>query len=127
MTAHNRKRKARNDLIFIAGLLAVLAVAGACLIFLRGEGSTVTIKVDQQVLGVYSLSENRVVDIPAKGGHNRLVIRDGQAQMEYATCPDGICVAHHPIHRSGESIICLPNKVVVEITGEAENTPDIVL
>lgn len=129
MTAHNNQHKVRNDLIFIITLLVVVAIAGACLFFLRGEGNTVTVKVDTKVFGVYSLSEDRVVDIPSQHGHNRLIIRGGQAMMEYATCPDGICVAHHPIHREGESIVCLPNKVVATVTSESADPqqPDIVL
>lgn len=127
MNTRNSKHKVRNDLLFITALLAVVAVAGACLFFLRGEGNTVTIKVDGQVIGSYALSQERVVDIPTDHGHNRLVIRGGEAVMESATCPDGICVAHHPIHRDGESIVCLPNKVVVSVTGEDEQAPDIVL
>ena len=127
MTAKKPVRKIRNDLIFIAALLTVIAIAGACLYLLRGEGTTVTIKVSTKVVGVYALSEDRVVDIPSEAGHNRLIIQNGEARMETATCPDGICVAHHPIHRQGESIVCLPNQVVVEISGEATEGPDIVL
>ena len=130
MATQTNKKKARNDLIFILALLAVLAIVGGCLLLLRGEGNTVTVQVDQQVYGTYSLAENRVVDIPsAEGGHNRLVIQDGQAHMESASCPDGICVAHHPIHRDGESIVCLPNRVVITVTlaDGAEESPDIIL
>ena len=128
MAAQN-KRKIRNDVLFIASLLAVLLVAGACLFFLRGEGNTITVKVDQQVVGTYTLSQDQVVEIPSEQGHNRLVIQDGKAFMETATCPDGICVGHQPIHRNGESIVCLPNKVVVTVTVDAADPdqPDIVV
>ena len=122
-----RNRQARNDGILILALLVVLAIAGACFFLLRGEGSTVTIKVDQRVVGVYPLSEDRVVDIPSETGHNRLVIQDGKASMESATCPDGICVAHYAIHRNGESIVCLPNKVVVTVTTDNAAEPDLVV
>ena len=60
------------------------------------------------------------------GGHNRLVIKDGKAWVEEASCPDGICAAHKPIHREGESIVCLPNKVVVTVvTAEGGDNPDV--
>lgn len=127
MTTQRNHKKIRNDCLFIAALLMVVAVAGGCLYFLRGEGRWVTVKVEARVYGVYALSENRVVDIPTPHGHNRLVIQDGTAYMESATCPDGICVAHHPIHREGESIVCLPNRVVVTVSGETTDAPDIVL
>ena len=49
---------------------------------------------------------------------NTLVIKDGEASMTEADCPDGICVAHRPIKNTGESIVCLPHKIVVEIQSE---------
>ena len=114
-------RKLRNDLIWIAALLAVAALAGLLLFLLRGEGERVAVTVDGEPYAVYPLSEDTVVDIRtgAGGGQlNRLVIRDGHAFVETATCPDGICAAHHPISREGESIVCLPHRVIVTVEQE---------
>lgn len=125
----DKTRLRRNDVIFIAALLAVVAIAGACLYFLRGEGNTVTVTVDGEVYATYSLAVDRVEDIhTGKDGLNRLVIKDGKAWVETASCPDGICAAHKPIHREGESIVCLPNKVVITVsTADSGNQPDIVV
>ena len=38
--------------------------------------------------------------------------------MEEADCPDRLCMRRGAIRYAGDSIICLPNKVVVEISGE---------
>lgn len=123
------KRRVRNDVIFIAALLAVIAVAGACLYLFRGEGDTVTVSVDGKVIATYPLGVDRVEDIRTDGdGLNRLVIKDGKAWVETASCPDGICAAHKPIHREGESIVCLPNKVVITVkTADNADSPDIVV
>lgn len=126
----NGNTKRRNDVIFILALLLTVMVAGCLLYFLRGAGDTVTITVDGAPYGTYPLSANTTVEIPTGDEElNRLVIRDGVAYMESATCPDGICAAHRPISRSGESIVCLPHRVVVTvITAEkGEATPDIVV
>ena len=124
-----KKRLRRNDVIFIAALLAVVAIAGACLYFFRGEGDTVTVSVDGKVIATYPLAVDRTEDIlTGENGLNRLVIRDGKAWVETASCPDGICAAHKPIHREGESIVCLPNKVVVTVqTADTADQPDIVI
>ena len=129
MDKTEKKRLRRNDAIFIAALLAVVAIAGACLYFFRGEGDTVTVSVDGTVIATYPLNVDRVEDIHTDGdGHNRLIIRDGKAWVETASCPDGICAAHKPIHREGESIVCLPNKVVITVhTAETTDEPDIVV
>ncbi len=49
------------------------------------------------------------------GGYNEIVIKDGTAYIEAASCPDKICVHHRPIRYNGETVVCLPNKLVIEI------------
>lgn len=129
MEKSEKKRLRRNDVIFIVALLLVVTVAGACLYLFRGEGDTVTVSVDGKVVATYPLDVNRVEDIQTgTDGLNRLVIRDGKAWVETASCPDGICAAHKPIHREGESIVCLPNRVVIAVqTADPTEQPDIVV
>ena len=129
-SAYGGGRTFRNDLLLIGGLLTVVMVAGLCLFFLREAGDTVTVTVDGKPYGSYPLSEERVVEIRTgdEGEElNRLVIREGEAYMETATCPDGICAAHKPISRNGESIVCLPHKVVATVErASSDKQPDIV-
>ncbi len=120
----------RNDIIFIAAILLIAAVGILYLFVFRSGGDTVKVTIDGELYGIYPLSENITVDIRTSANSsqlNRLTIRDGKAYMESATCPDGICVDHHPIFRNGESIVCLPNKVVVTVFTEKDaSSPDIV-
>ena len=122
-------RKFRNDLIFIAVLLVLVILAGLAFLLLRGEGDTVTVTVDGRVYGTYPLSEDLTLDIRTGGEGeelNRLIIRGGEAFVETATCPDGICAAHKPIFRDGESIVCLPHKVVITVKQtEPSEGPDV--
>lgn len=46
--------------------------------------------------------------------------------MTDADCPDGLCVNQRPISSDGESIICLPNQVVVQIVSQDESELDAV-
>ena len=125
-----RKSIRRNDILLVAALLLAAAVGALCLFLFRGAGDTVRVTVDGELYGVYALSENRTEDIYTgkdTGQHNRLVIRDGKAFIETATCPDGICAAHRPIYRDGESIVCRPHGVVVTVTAApTDDTPDAV-
>ena len=128
-TAAGGGRKFRNDLIFIAAILVIVAMVAAVLFFLRGEGSTVQVEVDGTVIGTYPLSVDREVEIKTgENGEelNLLVIKDGKATVTAATCPDGICAAHRPISREGESIVCLPHKVVVTVIGGSGEDPDVI-
>ena len=128
------KRKRRNDLIFIAALAVVTMAAGMCFYYLRPPGDTVEVLIDGVSYATYSLDEDRVVDIDTGDDgsqHNRLVIRDQTAFVESASCFDGICAGHRPISREGESIACLPHRVVIIVRpaadGRTDSTPDIVV
>lgn len=122
--------KRRNDIIFIIALLLISAIGLVYLFVFRDSGDTVKVTVDAKPYGIYSLSEDIIEEIISGDNgeeRNLLVIKDGKAYVESASCPDGICSAHRPIFRNGESIVCLPNKVVITvITADTQDTADIV-
>ena len=130
-TAKNGGRLFRNDVIFIVVLLFVVSALGLCFYLFRGEGDFVVVTVDGKEFGRYSLTEDITVEIRTGAQNeelNLLVIKDGQAYVETATCPDGICAGHKPISREGESIVCLPHKVVITVYAtEEKDAPDIVV
>ena len=64
--------------------------------------------------------------IRINGGTNILTIKNGKAKMTDADCPDQLCVHQKAASKNHESIICLPNKVVVEVDGSEESEFDAV-
>jgi hypothetical protein len=44
--------------------------------------------------------------------------------MAEADCPDGLCVKQHKIDKTGQTIVCLPHRVVIEIEGGQTNELD---
>ena len=126
-----KKHNIRNDLILIICILLIAAAGLMYLNFFRTPGNMVSVSIDGTEYGVYSLSQDITEDIYSgdnNQNHNRLVISNGKAYMETATCPDGICVSHKPVFRDGESIVCLPNRVVITvITEDKTDNPDIIV
>ena len=55
---------------------------------------------------------------------NLLVIKDGKADVTEADCPDKLCVHQKAISKTNETIVCLPNKVVVQVIGAGESELD---
>ena len=55
-----------------------------------------------------------------QGGMNHIVIQDNAVYMSDADCPDKLCVHTGTIHKTSETIVCLPHRVVVEITGTTD-------
>ena len=64
----------------------------------RKEKGQVIISVSGEEYGVYSLAEDRTISV---NDTNRLIIENGTAKMEWADCPDQICVNHRQISRDG--------------------------
>ena len=125
---HMKTRLLRNDLILIA-VLVIIVAAVMGLLLSRGNGDTVQVTVNGEFFAEYALTDTLTQEIrTGESSWNRLVIRDGQAFVEDASCPDGICAAHRPITRDGESIVCLPHGVVITVIRAAsEDAADIVV
>ncbi len=121
-----KNKKLKNDVIFILSLLLIFSSVGLTVMLTGETGDTITVTVDEAVFGEYPLNRDTVVEIRVGDHLNVLVIENGRAFVESADCPDGICASHRPIFRDGESIICLPNKVVISVSANDENAPDII-
>ena len=106
-------------ILLLAGLVLVL-----CVYLTSTAGETVIISVDGEVLYELPLVEDTELLIETEDGNNLLIIQNGRVWMEEADCPDKLCVEHSAISRSGQSIICLPHKVVVSISGNSEAEVD---
>lgn len=74
------------------------------------EGEQITITVDGQLYGTYSLKEDQTIEI---NGTNVCRIEDGKAKMIQADCPDHLCMHQKAVDENGGTITCLPNKVVI--------------
>ncbi len=102
-------------------ILLVFGLALSALSFFSGTaGQKVQIEVDGRPYGVYSLAENQTIEIKENDHTNKITIKDGTVQMAYSDCKNQICVNDGKISMTNQSIVCLPNKVLVEITGGEE-------
>ncbi len=103
-------------------LLILIVAAGLIISFgplaKKAGGTDVRVTLDGDTYGIYSLAEDRTITIEKDGHTNVIVIEDGTVHMESSTCKNQICVKHGKISLKGDSIVCLPNRVVVEIEGE---------
>lgn len=117
------KRIGKRDILLLAViLLAALAFWGGFHLKNRGEGRKVQVTVDGKLYGIYDFEKNaQKIPITIDGEvTNTLVIQDHKADMTDADCPDQLCVHQKAVSAPGETIVCLPNKVVVEIVGDQD-------
>lgn len=122
MKQNRMKRMTKADLVLI-GILLLIGIT--CFIAVRllvqKGGAAVRILSDGELYGTYRLTNDREIPIQKEGQVvNILKISDRKARMIQADCPDQLCVHQKAICRQGETIVCLPNKIVVEIEGEQD-------
>lgn len=115
----------KGDLILIV-LVAAIAVGWYLkdTIWPEVAKKTAVIKVNDQIYTKIPLDNTAHKAIPVKlAGNNyvHVVIENDKVWVDDASCPDKVCVRTGKINKSGQSIVCLPNKTVVYIEG-AEKT-----
>ena len=98
-------------------LLMALSVGLMFFVYRTGSaGERIEIKMAGKLYAVYSLTEDRTVTVEQDEGKKNIIrIEGGEVTMESSTCKNQVCVNHAAISRGGESIICLPNRVIVSI------------
>lgn len=109
----------RYDRILLFFLLTISVLAYVIMFFCEmNDGSTVVIIVDGKEYGTYSLSTDQTIPVRIDGAIlNTVQIEGGNAYMIQASCPDHLCIRQGAIHSHAQSIVCLPNHVVVTVEG----------
>ena len=107
----------KTDLLFIA---AILLAAGLAFLFFRPQPSEslsrAEISVDGKAVMELDLSEDQVLTVDgAGGGYNRIQVRDGAVSVLEASCPDKVCVHTGTVRYPGETIVCLPNRMIITV------------
>lgn len=100
----------KRDLIIYFFIL-LLTAGSLFAAFGRNGGSCVEIRENNREVIKADLNKDREISL----SKNTVIIKNKQVYMSYADCPDKICIAKGKISKKGESIICLPNSVSVEI------------
>lgn len=105
--------------IILALMMILLGIAGYGVIRLgQKKGSQVVIYVDQKEIGRYDLDTDTTKEIQTAKGTNTLVIENSMAYVTDADCPDQVCIRMGKISKTGENIVCLPHKLVIQVEGD---------
>lgn len=108
----------KKDMILIAAVLAISLISLAAIKMTQKDGKEVIVTVDGKEVYKTSIKKDQIYQIPEENGTNVMQIKDGKVTMKKADCKDQICAEHKAIEKSGETIVCLPHKVVIEIRSE---------
>jgi hypothetical protein len=107
-------------------LIALLViVSGYSFVFIKEvlpQGTDVKIEVDGKPAYILPLSINRTVSVDGPAGKTIVEISNGKVRVKDSPCHNKLCVHQGWINKG--AIVCLPNKVLVIISGP-ENKKEI--
>ena len=112
----------KKDMILIVAVLAISLISLAAIKMTQKDGKEVIVTVDGKEVYKTSIKKDQIYQIPEENGTNVMQIKDGKVTMIEATCPDHYCIKQKAVDEHGGSIICLPNKVVIEGENTAEDS-----
>ena len=122
-----KKKRDALLLIFIIAGAAVLAI----IFWAVRKGSNaenVIVKVDGNVVYTDSVNKDNTFTVTGyDGGYNVVEIKDGKVYVKEADCPDKVCVNSGGVSDPGATIVCMPHRVVVEISGTSTASTDAVV
>lgn len=118
------------DYVIIIFLTLVSLISSGIILYTSSranyEQEYVEISVKGELYKKISFNENteETIDINTNIGVNTIKISKGEVQFIKANCPDKVCIKDGVIKKPGQSLVCLPNRIVVEIKGIEESETD---
>ncbi|MBN1881614.1 MAG: NusG domain II-containing protein [Deltaproteobacteria bacterium] len=104
----------KKDILFIIIVAALIAAAfGIFQVVLPSQGREIVIEEGNELVGVFPLEEERIIEVQGPLGISTVVIENGEAYMLDSPCPNKVCIAMGHISEPGDTIICIPNRVYI--------------
>jgi hypothetical protein len=120
VTVGRKKTKLKpGDYAIIAIMVVLIIVFSYRYFFAPSGGTRIEIRAPSYD-GSFSLGENRVVEVSGPLGITKVVIQDGEVWVSESPCKQKICIKMGHKHRVGDQIVCIPNRVLIEIVGKKE-------
>lgn len=101
----------KGDFIACGVVCLIAAVLAVWFTLAESAGKTVVVKENNRIIAEYPVGADRKVELK----HNTFYIEHGEVFMGEADCKNQICVKTGRISKRGECIVCLPNRIILEI------------
>lgn len=92
------------------------------------EKAFAEIYFDGEIIETVNLAEKEEKKI-VTGENSSVVIvaKDGKIYFEESSCPDKVCIKSGELSENGDFASCLPEKVVIKVSGAEGNEPDAIV
>jgi hypothetical protein len=111
--------------MFIAALGAVLIVFFSFRIYAPGVAAARLVVEGEGRRWDFPLNAEETVSIAGPLGDTVVELRGMRARIVSSPCPNQSCIAAGAVHRNGQWIACLPNRVMVRVDAGAPEGRDL--
>ncbi|MFC2061515.1 NusG domain II-containing protein [Elusimicrobiota bacterium] len=107
-------------------ILMIVAVGLFCLVFpaviyyMSHPGNSAVIIENNRQIKEIDLNTEDVINIQLNEENMKIEVKNGRIRVIESSCHQGICVRTGWISKTGQSIICAPNKAYIKIKGKAD-------
>ena len=106
----------KKDFLLILIILIVAAAMWMGFAFLSpAQNASAVISVDSKQVYRLDMRQDGIYEIEGMLYPCTVEIKNGRIRMEASQCPDKICEHTGFISHSGQAIVCLPNRVIIEL------------
>ena len=111
--------KSKYWIILLAAVVVLSAAASIPLLLPHADAAFAEIRSNGALIRTVDLGVDQEFTVPYADGYNTVTVKGGKIAVTEATCPDHYCIKQG-FCSGGRSIVCLPNKLVIEFVGEQE-------
>ena len=111
------KRKLFTKTDVIVALVAIIVCISIIIVrqCFSVRGKTVAVYYNNEKKDEFSLYGNTEKTFEFGQGKNTVCVKNGECYVSFADCRDKICVHHEKIKNKGQTIVCLPHKLIIEV------------
>lgn len=121
-------RQIKGELLFLAALLSLSILL---MVFYKGDltSDKVTISIGRILYREVPVDQDQIIEVANDDGTRLLTVRiqNGSVEVVESTCKDHICMDSGPIKHEGQTLVCLPNQVVITLVSTNLKGPDGIL
>jgi hypothetical protein len=120
----------KGDIKVIAVIVFLVIVSYGYVFYIGLTTNETILRVsrDQAILHEFKLDDSYkdMIKIEDNENYNVIYIENGEVWVEEANCLNQICANHSNISKVGETIVCIPHRLILEIIGE-NKTIDVIV
>lgn len=102
-------------LLILASLVGIIFLFQT--LWQSAPAATLRIRLGNSIYGEYSLQQHTILQIRGQKGEAKIEIANGKVRFLQAPCSNQYCVHQSWLKRAGQTVICLPNQLSLELLG----------